>query len=44
MNQTDLSARVNALPGQYAGRFDQDGLDDVRDAARAGEWAKRWTS
>jgi hypothetical protein len=40
MNQTDLSIRVNALPGQYAGRLGQDGLGDLRDAARAGEWAE----
>jgi hypothetical protein len=40
MNETDLSARINALPGQYSGRIGQDGLDDLRDAARAGEWGE----
>ena len=40
MNQNDIMRSVNALPDRFAGRLDSSGLDDVRDAARAGEWGE----
>jgi hypothetical protein len=40
MNQNELASRVNALPARFAGRLNSSGLDDIRDAARAGEWAE----
>lgn len=40
MNQNEIMNRVNALPGSFTGRLDAAGLDDVRDAARAGEWGE----
>lgn len=40
MNQDDIMRHVNALPGRFADRLDFSGLDDVRDAARAGEWGE----
>jgi ornithine cyclodeaminase/alanine dehydrogenase-like protein (mu-crystallin family) len=40
VNPTEIATRINALPEQYAGRFDSQGLEDVRAAARAGEWGE----
>lgn len=40
MNQSEIMTRVNALPGRFAGRISPEGLADVHDAARAGEWAE----
>jgi hypothetical protein len=40
VNQTEIMTRVNALPDRFAGRLTSEGLADVRDAARAGEWAE----
>jgi hypothetical protein len=38
VNENDIARRVTALPDRFADRLDSDGLADVRDAARAGEW------
>jgi hypothetical protein len=40
MNQNDIANLVSALPDRFADRLDGDGLADVRDAARAGEWGE----
>ena len=40
MNQNDIMRHVNALPNRFADRLDISGLDDVRDAAHAGEWGE----
>lgn len=40
MNENELAARVNALPGRFAGRLEPTGLADVSDAALAGEWGE----
>ena len=40
MNDNEMMDRVNALPGRYAGRLDPADLDDVREAAYAGEWGE----
>ncbi len=40
MNDDELADRVSALPERFAGRLADDGLADVADAARAGEWGE----
>jgi hypothetical protein len=40
VNQDDIMRQVNALPDRFADRLAFSGLDDVRDAARAGEWGE----
>jgi len=40
VNQNDIANLVSALPDRFADRLDDDGLADVRDAARAGEWGE----
>ena len=40
MNESDIARGVTALPDRFADRLDGDGLADVRDAARAGEWGE----
>lgn len=40
MNEDDIMRHVNALPDRFADRLGLNGLDDVRDAARAGEWGE----
>jgi hypothetical protein len=35
-----ISARIIALPARFTGRLDPQAAADVRDAARAGEWAE----
>jgi hypothetical protein len=40
VNDNEIMNRVNALPERFADRLDQAGLDDVRGAARAGEWGE----
>ena len=40
MNDNEIMNRVNALPERFADRLDPAGLDDVRGAARAGEWGE----
>jgi hypothetical protein len=40
VNDNDMMDRVNALPDRFAGRLDPADLDDVRDAAYAGEWGE----
>jgi hypothetical protein len=40
VNQDDIMRQVNALPDRFADRLAVSGLDDVRDAARAGEWGE----
>jgi hypothetical protein len=40
VNENEMMDRVNALPDRFAGRLDPTDLDDVRDAAYAGEWGE----
>ncbi|HEY1319383.1 MAG TPA: MafI family immunity protein [Streptosporangiaceae bacterium] len=40
MNDNEMMDRVNALPNRFAGRLDPTDLDDVREAAYAGEWGE----
>ena len=40
MNENDIAKRVAALPDRFADRLDSNGLADVRDAARVGEWGE----
>jgi len=40
VNESDIARGVTALPDRFADRLDGDGLADVRDAARAGEWGE----
>jgi hypothetical protein len=40
VNENDIANRISALPDRFADRLDGDGLADVRDAARAGEWGE----
>ena len=40
MNDDEMMDRVNALPDRFAGRLDPTDLDDVREAAYAGEWGE----
>ena len=40
MNDNEMMDRVNALPDRFAGRLDPTDLDDVREAAYAGEWGE----
>jgi hypothetical protein len=40
VNDNEIMNRVNALPERFADRLDPVGLDDVRGAARAGEWGE----
>jgi hypothetical protein len=40
VNDNEMMDRVNALPGRFAGRLDPTDLDDVREAAYAGEWGE----
>jgi thioredoxin-like negative regulator of GroEL len=40
VNENEMMDRVNALPDRFAGRLDPTDLDDVREAAYAGEWGE----
>jgi hypothetical protein len=40
VNDNEMMDRVNALPDRFAGRLDPTDLDDVREAAYAGEWGE----
>jgi hypothetical protein len=40
VNDDEMMDRVNALPDRFAGRLDPTDLDDVREAAYAGEWGE----
>jgi hypothetical protein len=40
VNDNEMMDRVNALPDSFAGRIDPMDLDDVREAAHAGEWGE----
>jgi hypothetical protein len=40
VNESDIAQRVTALPDRFADRLDGNGLADVRDAARVGEWGE----
>jgi hypothetical protein len=40
VNDNEMMDRVNALPDRFAGRLDPTDLDDVREAAHAGEWGE----
>jgi hypothetical protein len=40
VNQDDIANLVSALPDRFQDRLDGEGLADVRDAARAGEWGE----
>jgi len=40
VNQNDIAHIVSGLPDRFADRLAGDGLADVRDAARAGEWGE----
>jgi hypothetical protein len=40
VNDNEMMDRVNALPNRFAGRLDPTDLDDVREAAYAGEWGE----
>jgi len=40
VNENDIAKRVAALPDRFADRLDSNGLADVRDAARVGEWGE----
>jgi hypothetical protein len=40
VNDNEMMDRVNALPGRFADRLDPTDIDDVREAAHAGEWGE----
>jgi hypothetical protein len=40
VDDNEMMDRVNALPDRFAGRLDPTDLDDVREAAYAGEWGE----
>jgi hypothetical protein len=40
VNDNEMMDRVNALPDRFTGRLDPTDLDDVREAAYAGEWGE----
>jgi hypothetical protein len=40
VNDNEMMDRVNALPGRFAGRLEPATFNQVRSAARAGEWGE----
>jgi hypothetical protein len=40
VNDNEMMDRVNALPGRFAERLEPATLNQVRSAARAGEWGE----